>query len=210
MRIHYLFDPLCGWCYGAVPALQQLVQLYGVEIHFAPTGLFAGENAHTLNASFAEFAWQNDQRIARLTGQIFSEVYRVDVLGASGALFDSAPATLGIIAAAATDEKRELEVLMALQRARYVEGRDNAKLSVVAEVLAELGLEEASRRVLSPDEDLLKSYNSRISAARGMMRQIGAQGVPAIVVEDERGMRVVPSSLLYGEFSALQSGLRAA
>jgi hypothetical protein len=40
-----------------------------------------------MDAHFAEFAWQNDQRIARLTGQIFSEAYRKNVLGRTGGAF---------------------------------------------------------------------------------------------------------------------------
>lgn len=210
MRIHYLFDPLCGWCYGAIPALRKLAQLGDVDVHLSPTGLFAGENARTMDAGFAAYAWQNDQRIARLTGQVFSEHYRADVLGAAGSLFDSAPATLGVVAAGASAKEHELKALIALQTARYVDGRDNSNRAIVADVLSELGLEDAARRVLSPDEDLLNDYRTRVEAARLMMRQIGAQGVPAVVMEEGGAYATLPSSLLYGEFDALASHLRAA
>ena len=43
MRVTYLFDPLCGWCYGAGPALERLAQLDDVTLELMPTGLFAGE-----------------------------------------------------------------------------------------------------------------------------------------------------------------------
>ena len=68
MNITYLFDPLCGWCYGANGALEQLSRVEGATIHLAPTGLFAGEGARSMDQSFAAYAWHNDQRIARLTG----------------------------------------------------------------------------------------------------------------------------------------------
>src|SRR2546423_699122 len=97
MRVTYLFDPLCGWCYGAAPALGGLAQLDGVSLELMPTGLFAGGGARAMDAQFAAYAWQNDQRIARLTGQPFSDAYRTEVLGKPG-MFDSAPATLGVIA----------------------------------------------------------------------------------------------------------------
>ena len=71
MRIIYLFDPLCGWCYGAGPALEKLAQLDGVTVDLAPTGLFAGGASRPMDKHFAAYAWQNDQRIARLTGQPF-------------------------------------------------------------------------------------------------------------------------------------------
>ncbi|MBW8855584.1 MAG: DsbA family protein, partial [Bradyrhizobium sp.] len=43
--ITYLFDPLCGWCYGASVLLDQLVGRSDFEIALAPTGLFAGDGA---------------------------------------------------------------------------------------------------------------------------------------------------------------------
>jgi putative protein-disulfide isomerase len=41
-HITYLFDPLCGWCYGASAVLEKLVARPDFAIDLAPTGLFAG------------------------------------------------------------------------------------------------------------------------------------------------------------------------
>lgn len=35
----YLFDPLCGWCYGASPKISQLVKDSDFNVTFRPTGL---------------------------------------------------------------------------------------------------------------------------------------------------------------------------
>lgn len=32
-HVMYLFDPLCGWCYGASPAIQQLADGPRLKIH---------------------------------------------------------------------------------------------------------------------------------------------------------------------------------
>src|SRR5256885_10329512 len=79
-HITYLFDPLCGWCYGASPTLEGLAARPDFIIKLAPTGLFAGEGARPMDDGFAAYAWANDQRIARLTSQTFSEDYRRKVL----------------------------------------------------------------------------------------------------------------------------------
>lgn len=210
MQLTYLFDPLCGWCYGAGPALERLAQIDGIELRLAPTGLFAGENARPMDASFAAYAWQNDQRIARLTGQVFSDAYRTNVLGASGAVFDSAPATLGLVAVGLTKPDREMEALKRLQRSRYVDGVNNSDLSVVAEVLASAGLNEAARRVTSRDAELLGAYRTRVDAARREMSRFGAHGVPSLIAEDARGARLLQSNLLFGDIEALASRLEAA
>jgi putative protein-disulfide isomerase len=210
MRITYLFDPLCGWCYGAGPALEKLAQLDGVTVDLAPTGLFAGGASRPMDEHFAAYAWQNDQRIARLTGQPFSDAYRQHVLGATGSLFDSAPATLGLVAVGLTEPARELEALKTLQRARYQDGRNNSDLGVVAETLAAVGFVEAARRVQAPDEALLSAYRSRISAARAKMARFGAEGVPALIVEANAGRRLLRTSALFGAFDLLAEPLRAA
>jgi putative protein-disulfide isomerase len=210
MRITYLFDPLCGWCYGAGPALEQLSRLGGIVLKLAPTGLFAGENARTMNSSFAAYAWQNDQRIARLTGQEFSQSYRDNILGADGTMFDSAPATLGLVAVGLTAPEHEIEALKLLQNARYVNGRNSSNLTVVADVLAAAGLSDAAVRITSPGPDLLEVYRHRIDAARSDMAHFGAQGVPSLIVEGEGGRQLLAANVLFGDITALASRLQAA
>ena len=80
ISVVYLFDPLCGWCYGASAMLEKLIDLPDLEIELAPTGLFAGGGARPMDLDFANYAWTNDQRISRLTGQPFSDAYRRNVL----------------------------------------------------------------------------------------------------------------------------------
>ncbi|XFF02297.1 DsbA family protein (plasmid) [Bradyrhizobium guangxiense] len=210
VQIDYLFDPLCGWCYGASPALEQLAGLDNVRLRLAPTGLFAGQGARAMDQHFAAFAWQNDQRIERLTGQPFTQAYRDGILGKASGQFDSAPATLGLVAVGLTEPARELEALKLLQRARYVDGRDNSSLQVVADVLDEAQLTEAARRVRTPDETLFAVYRNRVEAARADMARFGADGVPALVAGSDGARRLLSSSLLYGRFELLAAQLRAA
>lgn len=210
MQITYLFDPLCGWCYGAAPAIGRLGSAPGLDVVLAPTGLFSGENARIMEPGFAEYAWQNDQRIARLTGQVFSERYRRNVLDAAGTMFDSAPATLGLVAVGLTQPEAERDALRALQTARYVDGRDNGQLAVVAAVLAEAGFDAAAARLAAPDEALLHACRERVDQGRRLMAEFGLNGVPAVIADGGGTRRVFPSSALYGDAGQLLAALTAA
>jgi putative protein-disulfide isomerase len=210
MRVTYLFDPLCGWCYGAGSALERLGQLGDVTLEHMPTGLFAGEGARVMDAQFAAYAWQNDERIARLTGQPFSEIYRSRVLGHTGGMFDSAPATLGLIAVRVTEPAREREALGALQRARYVDGHDIVSLAGVGEILQSIGLFAAAKRLRTPDQELKQTYHRRIEAARSEMRRFAISGVPTLLVGDDTERQLLPGNLLFGRFDLLVSQLQAA
>ena len=209
VQIDYLFDPLCGWCYGAGPALEQLARLDGVTLTLAPTGLFAGAAARVMDHNFAAYAWQNDQRIARLTGQPFTDAYRTNIVGKPGSMFDSAPATLGLVAVGLTEPTRELEALKLLQRARYVDGRDNSSLQVVADVLDHAQFTDAASRVRTVDDALMTAYRSRIEAARAGMVRFAVDGVPALVVGTGAERRRLNGSLLFGRFELLAAQLRA-
>ena len=210
MNITYLFDPLCGWCYGASGALERLSRVDGTTIHLSPTGLFAGEGARSMDQSFAAYAWQNDQRIARLTGQIFSETYRRQVLGATGAPFDSAPATLAIVAVGLQAPSEEMAALKALQRARYVDGRDNGDMGVVIGILEDAGFTDAADRLRVRDPELMAAYRARIASSRADMALFGANGVPALVVGEGDSRRLLPSGALFGGTDMLIAQLEAA
>ncbi|MEP6720276.1 MAG: DsbA family protein [Variovorax sp.] len=181
--LHYLFDPLCGWCYGATPAVSQVLETPGIVVKMLPTGLFSGEGARAMDDAFADFAWSNDQRIERLTRQSFTQRYRERVLGDRHQLFDSGPATLALTAVSRTDPARELETLKAIQRARYVDGRDVTSLAALASLLEGLGLTQATAKVAHPDADLLSANAVRIRQAQALMREFSARGVPTLIAE---------------------------
>lgn len=200
--VTYLFDPLCGWCYGASPVIQQLGQYASIQLELAPSGLFAG-GGRTMDAAFAGYAWSNDLRIAKLTGQRFTEAYRLKVLGRHGSRFDSATMTLALTAVSLSEPLRELETLKALQEARYVQGLDTCDGSVVEGLLRDLGLAAAANRLAANDAELLAANAARIQKARGLMQRLGAQGVPALVVSDSQGDRLLGGNALYGDFDQL-------
>ena len=97
LELQYFFDPLCGWCYTSAPALTALAERHGAALQMMPIGLFMQPRPI---AGIADFAWQNDQRIAALTGQRFTESYRTQVLQAADGVFDSTPLTRALTALA--------------------------------------------------------------------------------------------------------------
>ena len=205
LQVTVFYDPLCGWCYGATPSLRKLLAQPGVQVEFIPSGLFAGAGARPLDASFAQHAWSNDQRIAQLTGQPFSERYRAQVLADRQTRLDSGPATVALTAVALTNPARELDVLEAVQAARYVDGRDVTAYAVLADILTAQALGSLAARVAAPDAALLAAFQARTAKAQRELQALGAHGVPTLVV----GGRVVASDALYGRFDELLARLQA-
>lgn len=199
----YLFDPLCGWCYGASPMIAALATQPGAVLDLVPVGLFAGAGAFTLSPAFRQHVVAADARIAAVSGQLFSDTYRENVLGATEGMVDSGPATLALTAVRLEAPTRELEVLKRLQQARYVDGRDITRTESVAEILAEAGLGAAAARIQAPDAELLQASEARTSAGRDLMQRFDIRGVPALLVGRGRSFSAVPSSVLFGRVSDL-------
>ena len=210
VTITYLLDPLCGWCYGASPVLQLLSLQPGMRLALAPTGLFAGEGARTLDAAFADYAWANDMRIQKLTGQQFTPEYRAQVLGKLGSRFDSSATTLALTAVLRTAPQNELQALKGLQQARYVQGLDTGDLCVVAQLLRGLALHAAADLLAAGDAELVAANAQRLRQAQEMKQAFGAQGVPALIVTDDKGSRLLRGNALYGSLDGLLADIAAA
>lgn len=191
MKLTYLFDPLCGWCYGAVPVLHELAQHHRIQA--LPTGLFA-EPGRTMSEAFARHAWRNDQRIAELTGQVFSEAYRDRILQV-GTPFDSTRIIMALTAVAQTAPGQVLAASHALQHARYVDGRDNTDAAVIADVLKNLGLDDAAAKLDAPHT--AEQAAAAIAQGRALAAKHRIQGVPNMIVHTPTGEQVLPSGLLY-------------
>ncbi|MBB5577261.1 MULTISPECIES: DsbA family protein [Rhizobium] len=205
----YLFDPLCGWCYGASPMIERL-RLAGVNARLLPTGLFSGAGAREMDASFAAYAWSNDQRIERLSGQPFSEDYRSKVLNKTGTLFDSGAATLAITAAGLADHRKRFDALRLIQHARYVTGLDITSVAVLADLLSAAGLGEAARLLTEESTALLEANRQLVAEGQNLFRRHGSNGVPALVIERNGHQRLLDASALFSSYDNLMAHLKAA
>lgn len=205
-RLLFLFDPLCGWCYGAAPAL---AALRGPGLELLPTGLFAGPGARRMDAAFTAHAWSHDQRIAQQTGQAFTDAYRRTSL-AIGAAFDSGAANAALTAVHLAAPEREAEALHAIQQARFIDGRDITAPHILAGLLTELGLPEAARRLATDDPELAAATLARTRRGAAWMRRLGAQGVPSLALLEGENARLLPSRLLFGPPTDLLATLETA
>ncbi|NTJ09315.1 DsbA family protein [Rhizobium lusitanum] len=205
----YLFDPLCGWCYGASPMIERLLS-GSIDVRVLPTGLFSGAGAREMDASFAAYAWSNDRRIERLSGQPFSEDYRSKVLNKTGSLFDSGAATLAITAAGLADHRKRFDALRLIQHGRYVTGLDITSAPVLASLLSSAGLAEAARILNEGAVDLLEANRQLAAEGQDLFRRHGANGVPALVIEGNGHQRLLDANALFSSYDNLMAHLKAA
>jgi len=196
MKIKYFYDPLCGWCYAASPALE-MAKTQGIEIEGMYVGLFAGSNGRPLTKQFAEHAWRNDQLVRERTGQPYSDEYREKILGDLNSSFDSWMPTLAIAAHETKFKNKGLEFLAAIQKARFVECLDVTNLQVLSTISETLDWDKGNFLRLMQDPDFKKETQQNIRKNFATFESYNTEGIPLVVLENAGVECILNPSLVY-------------
>ena len=78
--LHYIFDPLCGWCYAAAPLVKAAREVPGIEVQWHAGGMLTGAHTRTITADWRDKVMPSDQRIAELFEAIFLESRQATVM----------------------------------------------------------------------------------------------------------------------------------
>ncbi|MBT2322599.1 DsbA family protein [Variovorax paradoxus] len=194
--LHYLFDPLCGWCYAAAPLVQAARAVPGLALAAHGGGMMTGANRRTITAPWRDYVMPHDRRIAQLTGQPFGEAYFEGLLRDTTAVMDSEPPTTAILAAEALGG-RGLDLLQHLQRAHYVEGRRIADRAVLHELAIDIGLDGDAFGALFAQQ-AGEATRQHIADSRALLARVGGGGFPtfALARRDGRLERIDASAWL--------------
>ncbi|TCS99089.1 putative protein-disulfide isomerase [Tepidimonas ignava] len=205
--LHYIHDPLCGWCYAASPLVAAARQMPAMEIRLHAGGLFVGANRRPVTPELRGYVLPHDRRIAQLTGQPFGEAYTDGLLRDPSAVLDSEPPIAAVLAA---DQiaGRGLDLLTRLQAAHYVEGRKLAEREVLVALAKDIGLDEtAFEQAL--DETLGARTQAHLADTRTWMAQVGARGFPTFVLERGGRLSTIEAGEYLGRPGPWQARLRA-
>jgi len=203
--LHYIYDPLCGWCYGAAPLAAAARDVMPVIGHGG--GMMTGANRKQVNPTLRNYVMPHDHRIAGLTGQAFGDDYFNGLLLDETAVFDSAPPIRAILAAEEiAEDGGGLDMLSRLQVAHYVEGKRIADEDVLQALAIELGLDgvqfaQAYQRI--GEEELQR----HIAASRRLLAQVGGHGFPTFVLEQDGRFEMLDAGRWLGEPDAWREHL---
>ena len=184
--LHYVFDPLCGWCYAAAPLATAARDVPGLRIALHGGGMMTGANRRAITPQWRACVMPHDRRIAQLSGQPFGAGYFDGLLNDTAAVMDSAPPTTAILAAEQLGG-RGLDLLHRLQQAHYVEGRRIADADVLGTLAEDIGLDRAAFDAAFAS--LAGGATDRhFAASRALLAEVGGQGFPTFALEHAEGL----------------------
>jgi putative protein-disulfide isomerase len=191
--LHYIFDPLCGWCYAAAPLVKAARSVPGLAVQWHAGGMLTGAHTRTITADWREHVIASDQRIAEMTGQPFGDAYFNGLLNDIGAPLDSEPPTTALLAAEALAGKG-LEMLSAQQQAHYVDGKRISEPAVLRTLAQDLGL-DASAYDQAYAAQSGAATQKHIAESRQWLGMVQGQGFPTLALEfnhpEQPGQRAV-------------------
>jgi len=172
--LYYFGDPMCSWCWGFKPVLEQVDREYP-ELRRVTVmgGLRAGEEIPMGDdlARMIESAWE---RIGEATGQPFNHA----LWETQRPLATTLPACKAVLTARVLDAEREWRYMVAMFEAYFTRALDPSRRETHLQVARELGFPaaefEASLDSAAVEEALAKDL--------AMTRRYGVTGFPTAVL----------------------------
>jgi putative protein-disulfide isomerase len=175
--LHYIYDPLCGWCYGAEPLVWAASKIDGLALRMHAGGLWPQPTR--LPDHTRRYIAQADARVGQMSGQPYGEPYLNGLLLDPELVLESRPVVAAVLAAQSLDEAQALPMLRGIQHAHYERGQHVVREATLRQVAGEIGLD-----VVAFDEALKKvPVDEHIAASRELMNNVGAQGFPTFVLQ---------------------------
>jgi putative protein-disulfide isomerase len=200
--LHCIYDPYCGWCYGAAPLVASARQVDGLTIELHGGGMLAGNSRKQMTPELRDFILQHDERIGAMTEQPFGAGYRA-MLADTSVWLDSTPPTMAIVVAARFG--KALEMLDAVQHAHFIEGRRIAVASVLIELTEGLGIPR--EEFTAAFAQAMQGPGGHIRESRELLARVGGQGFPTFALEKDGQLKMLASAQYLGKPAAWQEML---
>ena len=202
--LHYVYDPLCGWCYGAAPLLEAAAGLPTLQIALHAGGLWLGSRRQPMGQALRDHVRPHDERIQALTGQLFGERYFNELLLSDGLLLDSEPPIRAILAVTELGGDG-LSLLHRIQQSHYLDGQWVGDQAHLARLAQEQGITPEAFALAFGQVDLA----GHLAQSQGWLRRLGGQGFPTLGLMQGGSLIPLPASSFLGEPQAFVSHLAA-
>ena len=199
--LHYIYDPLCGWCYGAEPLLCAAADVEHLDIELHAGGLWPEPTK--LPDEMRHYVRQADARIADISGQPFGEAYLSGLLLDPTMVLDSLPTTTAVLAAQSLDPGKALPMLKGIQHAHYEQGRRVVEQSVLCDIALECGLPR-DRFEIALGEVAAAAH---IDETHQLMGRLGAHGFPSFALQIDDDWLPVPAQQFAGDVAEFRNWL---
>jgi len=179
--LYYVADPMCSWCYGFAPVLEQVRERLADSVALVDVmGGLAADSDEPMPAevrAYVQAAWD---AVERATGATFNRAFWSE----QTARRSTYPACRAVLAARLQREQAGHEMFVAIQRAYYRQARNPSDLATLVELGSELQPPLDTERF---EHDLTSAAIERaLETEFGLRRMLRVDSFPSLVVAAPR------------------------
>lgn len=208
MKLIYVGDPMCSWCYGFGKEMTALKAMHpNLELEIVLGGLRAG-GTELLTNEGKQFRLMHWARVEAASGLPFN---RDAFIKLENFIYDTEPVCRAVVTARRLQPESDvLAVFRALQYAFYAEGRNTTN----GKILSEVGAKELRDQGFEVSDDAyFVEFNNQATIAEARndfnkARKLGVNSFPALLLDT--GKEIVEVSPGYAHAEQLDQQLRNA
>jgi len=176
IRLLYVMDPMCSWCWGFAPVVEALAEqaaAAGVPLQIVVGGLRRDQVAIDAAARVRYLGYW--QAVNASTGQLFDFERGLP----EGLVYDTEPACRALVTARLLDAASAWTLLKLVQQAFYTEGADVTQASVLVQLAEHAGI---------PRIEFAEAFDSQAmqeatAADFTWVQDLGIAGFPTLLAE---------------------------
>ncbi len=173
--LYYFHDPMCSWCWGFRPAAQELFARIPDNVKRVNVlGGLAPDSDEPMGVTMRNKVIGHWHRIESLIGTRFN----YDFWKKCTPMRSTYPACRAVIAA--SEQGREEQMILAIQRAYYLEARNPSELKTLWSLAKQTGLDVEMFKQTMEARTTERELQRQISFARSL----NIAGFPSLVFED--------------------------
>lgn len=180
-EIIYVGDPMCSWCWGIAPELDELKRRRpDLPLRVIVGGLRPGPSAEVVTERMAETLAHHWRQVTARSGQPFDHA----ILARGGWTYDTEPACKAVVVMREIDEAQAWPLFKRLQRAFYAEGIEVWDPATLPPLVAEFDVDVDGFMEAFHTPDATKATWRDFATARNW----GISGFPTVIARDgDRG-----------------------
>ena len=193
-KILYVTDPMCSWCWGFSPVIEQVVSHYRDRVAFQLLvgGLRPG-NTERFDHHKRSYILGHWHAVHERTGQPFDFSFQMG----PEFIYNTEPASRAIVVVRRLAPLQTFPFLKRVQEAFYVHNANVTEETILAALASDQGIDRSTFLDVFRNADLLKEVWDEFDYSR----QLGVSGFPTLLAQNEG--RTTTLSYGYQTFEAL-------
>jgi len=199
MKIIYVYDALCGWCYGFAPVMQEFQENHKDELEFelVSGGMITGQRIGPIGEVAPYISWAYKD-VEKATGVVFGEQFLNETLKKGTTILNSIPLGIALSVFKTLKPKESLKFASRLQKAVYFDGIAPENIEVYSKLAAEFGLDGQDFIKKMSEQKFIDLANLDFEKSE----KLGVNGFPTVFLEYKGSLQVLARG--YAPFQTLE------